>query len=119
MTYTPPIEPDLREEKLPRWARELLGNMRSRVERAERTAEAARLNTDPDQSDTVIYRYGDEPVGLGMGPCIEFRLGPNSRDYVHCYVERDKRGTRLHLWGDTIRIAPKSSNAVQITVNLD
>jgi hypothetical protein len=111
MTYTPPIDPDPREEKLPRWARDLLDNMRRRVERAETTAEATRLATKPDETDTVINRYGDEPVGLPPGCSVEFRLGPPpegrtySRNYVHCRVEATKHGTWLDLsGGDSISV---------------
>lgn len=123
MTYTSPIEPDPREEKLPRWARDLLDNMRRRVEHAEATAEAARLATGPGETDTVVYRYSDEPIGLPPGCQVEFRLGPApegrtfSRNYVHCRVETTKHGTWLDLsGGDSISIQPRSGNSARITV---
>ena len=118
MVYVPPVDPDPREERLPRWARDLLDNMRMRVRRAEADAEAALLATNAEGSDTQIYRFTDEPVGLGIGPTIEFRLGDrNRRDYVHCRVETHPRaGTRLEvIGGDALRIAPKSGNHITIT----
>lgn len=119
MTYTPPVDPDPREAKLPRWARDLLSNMRLRVERAERTAEAARLATKPDETDTVLYRYGDEEVGLAPGSTVQFRIGSNRRDYVGCRIHRDSRGARLDLiGGDSIRITPHSSNHISIIVEI-
>lgn len=119
MPYIPPIEPDPREEKLPRWARELLGNMRLRVEHAERDAQQALLATRPDETDTVVYRYGDEPIGLTPGATVQFQLGPNERkhsyNYIQCRVETDTTGTYLHvIGGGALSFRPKSSNHAHI-----
>jgi hypothetical protein len=117
VTYTPPIDPDPREEKLPRWARDLLSDMRMRVQRAEADAEAALLATDPGGCDTTLYRYGSPSVGLGHDrPTVQFRLGDKHREYVMCRIEDSKSYPR-HVYvngGDSIRIEPVSSNTVRI-----
>lgn len=121
MSYLPNIDPDPREVKLPRWARELLSDMRLRVERAERTAEAARLNTEPDRTDTILYRYGDADLGLPLGSTIQFRLDPTRwRKYVQCRIESTKHGIWLDVsGGDSIRLMPRSGNSVRITLDED
>jgi hypothetical protein len=121
VTYTPSIEPDPREEKLPRWARELLSNARMRVRTAEANAEAALLATKPDETDTVVYRYGSPNVGLEEGSAVQFRLGPHYQDYVQCRIERDKHyGARVNLHGGrSIRIEPGSSNTAHIGLRND
>lgn len=116
--YTPPIEPDPREEKLPRWARDLLSNMRSRVQRAEADADAALLATRPAESSTVLYRYGDRDVGLGDDPTVQFRLGDKHRQYIQCRVDRrPPYGPHVYLsGGDSIRFEPVSGNAIRVYV---
>lgn len=118
MTYTPSIEPDPREEKLPRWARELLDNMRMRVARAEADAAAAILATRPDESDTLLYRYGSPDVGLGNEVTVQFKLSDQHRAYIQCRIDRAKHyGPHVYLaGGDSIRFEPVSSNAIRIYI---
>ena len=118
MSHTPSIDPDPREEKLPRWARDLLDNMRHRVARAEADADAALLATSPDESSTVLYRDGDSDVGLGDDPTVQFRLGGKHRQHIQCRIERTPSwGTCVYLsGGDSIRFRPVSSNAIRIYV---
>lgn len=116
--YIPSIDPDPREGKLPRWARELLDNMRRRVQTAEATAEAARLDTKPEESTAVLYRYGDRDIGLGDDPTVQFRLGDQHRHYIQCRVDRRlPYGPHVYLsGGDSIRFEPVSSNAIRVYV---
>lgn len=63
------LDPDPREEKLPRWAQVLLCELRREVASAKATAQAARLATDPEGSDMVLDPYKNR-IGLGKSPLI-------------------------------------------------
>lgn len=72
---------DPREAKLPRWAQQEMARLRRVAETCERwiaeadkRAEDARLNTRPDDCDTVLDRGFASPVGLGDGVRVVFKL---------------------------------------------
>ena len=118
------LEPDPREGKLPVWAQKALADLRRELERAIAHADETRLATKPDETDTVVYRYSDEPIGLDPGATVEFRLGGPTPtpdrfhdNYLHAHVVTDKWGTRLEISSGrmALQVSPKSGNSIVIT----
>lgn len=108
---------DLREDRLPIWAQERLRRLRQRVEDAERRATAARLETQPEASNTILDPYDATPVGLGSSPAVRFQLTAGDVEGWLNYVdaEVDKNG-RLRLRGGwtSMFIRPESGNVVTV-----
>ena len=113
MTGTAPVDP--REPKLPVWARDIIADLRYELGRARSDAEAARLLTSPDESDTVVQAPGGLPIGLGNGPTVTFRLPTFTAGW-----EREIRvrveGDRLDVMsvGGGIDVRPRSGNVVTL-----
>lgn len=112
--------------KLPNWAQDLINTLQNREDAALQTAEQARLATNPDDSDTILYRFRQDPVGLGCGEKIAFLLGgvtlkdvAGSRSVLGD-VQADVRGGRLAIHAArAMAIYPKSSSAIEITLRED
>ncbi|AUG87120.1 hypothetical protein HOS57_gp49 [Streptomyces phage AbbeyMikolon] len=113
--------PDPREERLPRWARAILGSLRRELqglqgevkslERALAEAKGGVPNTD---TYLVDYVRGNTP--LPMGSRIGFEPRPEEetrgRRRIMCYV--DETGW-LYIHGDaSLRVQPQTSNALKI-----
>lgn len=107
---------DPREERLAKWARDLIDDLRRKVEDAEREAEEARLATRPDETDTVIQPYDDIPIGLPKGERVRFRLGPpgDLRHYLEVRVADDF--TVEVMAGASLRVYPRASNVILLQV---
>lgn len=101
---------DPREDKLPRWAQDLLAKLRRERDDAEQRADEARYATDPDGSSAVLHPWADIPVGLGADARVRFKLGPSF--YVDARVNRD-RELELRACGPLVLI-PQVSNVVRI-----
>ncbi|MEV0267700.1 hypothetical protein AB0H43_02905 [Hamadaea sp. NPDC050747] len=107
---------DPREGKLPKWAQDLLADLRRKVEDAETRAEEARYATDPEGSDAVLYPHADVPVGLGDHAQVRFKLGPRKHDYADLRVER---GALLVSGGQYLSIEPASGNLARVRTRED
>lgn len=104
---------DPREDKLPKWAREELHELRRRTREAEKLAEDARLATDPDSVDTLLMRGIREPIGLGTGPTVRFRLGDGRGEFID--VRYDSRAELVYMHGDSgIAVLPRATNAIAV-----
>ena len=127
MTIRQPIPPpDPREAKLPRWAQDHLATMRRQVEAARRAEDAARLATSPDESDTLLDRYAesDIPIGLGVGISVHFLFGevgdrraPAIQARLHRPVGRHgPLPVYLELIGISggITVSPQSGNVIRV-----
>jgi hypothetical protein len=112
-------EVDEREQRLPKWAQKELESLRRQVRNAERAAEEARLATSPDESDTIIDRYTEGPIGLGKGARVRFLPEGHEGDgwHHHNYLEVrvEDGGIQVHAGGQ-LSILPRVSNSVQIKV---
>lgn len=64
---------DPREAKLPRWAQDELDQLRRALRDADLKAEAARLATRPDDTNTTVERR-DGTIGLPNGAKVSFEL---------------------------------------------
>jgi hypothetical protein len=113
---------DEREARLPKWAREEIRDLRRRVSEAESLAQQARLDTNPDGSNTQIQNYTDRNIGLGDETLIRFVLAtfPDGREriYVDANVRTLHGETHLHVQSsDQLVIHPQSSNYVRVTAH--
>ncbi len=99
--------------KLPKWAQRKVDDLQRRVRSAEKSAEEARLATEPSLCNTQLKPYDDIPIGLGTGETVRFILNRTVRDeYVDVRV--DEYG-RLLLHGYRgIQIIPQASNAARV-----
>jgi hypothetical protein len=121
---TQPYDPDPREAKLPVWAQDIINSLRRLAAEADRLAETARLNTDPDTStavvDVPIYGHGSDvgrTVGLGVRPNIGFRAGtgPHGNKVIH--ARQDEDGVlEVYTSGGGLAVVPWSGNAIRIRV---
>ncbi len=106
---------DDRETRLPKWAQEKLADARRRVESAERSANKARLATNPADTNTVIDPYADIPIGLPKNANVRFLLGDERR---RSYVDVRVDGDAVHVMGGgMLAVMPKSGNVVDVRVN--
>lgn len=72
-------EPDPREGKLPGWAQVLLARTRLAARNLNDYARAARLETNPDETNTILDQYSPEPVGLPNNADVTFRMPDDPR----------------------------------------
>jgi hypothetical protein len=121
---THPYDPDPREAKLPVWAQDIIRSLRRQLAQADRLAETARLNTDPDTStavvDVPIYGHGSDvgrTVGLGVRPNIGFRAGPGPGGNRVIHARQDEDGVlEVYTSGGGLAVVPWSGNAIRIRV---
>ncbi len=108
------IEVDEREQRLPKWAQEKLTDARRRVRDANELAQAARLATKPDETDTLIDPWGDS-IGLPKGERVRFLLADddNLREWVDVRV---KDGVLELMGGGSLVLRPQVTNVVHIKV---
>jgi hypothetical protein len=110
---------DEREERLPRWARVAMDDLRRQLADAKSSARAARLDTDPAASTAVLDPYADVPIGLGKAR-VRF-LVPNStaaarsERWVDVNVTRDGKAIEV-MTGRMMAVRPQSGNVVMIEV---
>jgi hypothetical protein len=113
----PTHEPDPREVKLPVWVQDELNHLRRDLADARADRDRARLDTDPDGSNTIIARYDAIPIGLGDSPRVRFFVGANrDRDYIDVHVdEHDASRITVQSAGfDWMSVRPQSGNVVTI-----
>jgi hypothetical protein len=106
------FEPDPREGRLPAWAQRKLDSARHLVRVAQEQAEAARLATKPDETDTIVDRYADIPIGLPKGCRVRYRTGPHDlSDYFE--IRADGNGVEVHAGGPMI-VIPQVTNVLRL-----
>jgi hypothetical protein len=121
------MTPDSREEKLPVWAAATIERLRRQVAEERHRADEARLSGGPEDTDTVIDPYDDEPVRLPKGQRVRFYVGPEAarqgidrhRDYIDVRVESGNYGPvpRLVLHGGgSVVVRPHVTNVITATV---
>ncbi|WP_319459786.1 hypothetical protein [Micromonospora sp. RTP1Z1] len=75
-------------------------------------ADQARLATSPDETDTLIDRYDDIPIGLPTGCRVKFKVGPSDlRDYIEVRVAQG--GVEVHA-GGPMAIIPQVTNVLRL-----
>ena len=123
------LTPDPREERLPKWARDLLAGLRSQTAAAIRARDQARQEHGPTDSDTILDPYHPAgPIGLPKGERVRFIIGETpegrvDREWIDAQVERQTyrdghTETWLHLMGgDGIAVRPQSSNVIRVTLS--
>ena len=108
---------DLREERLPKWAKDEMARLRRDAEQARQGERKARLDTRPDASDTILDSYEPVPIGLGKGTRVRFIVGDASDAWIDVHVETPAGSSRPHIevhGGCGLRITPRVSNAVWV-----
>lgn len=122
---TDALIPDEREERLPRWARALLTELRQQLQSAQHQAEDARLATEPDSSYVLVNRGMYPPIGLGVDPTITYLHEPGGRLIygIDVRMHRSKLHPRGRLevttGGMGIRISPAASNHFYVDWDYD
>ncbi len=123
------MDPDPREEKLPRWAQESLKSLRAQVVAANKARDDARQEHGPTDSDTILDPYHPAgPIGLPKGERVRFVLGQADegivdRLWVDAQIERQTyRDGQTQVWlqlmgGDGISVSPQSSNVIRVTID--
>jgi hypothetical protein len=118
MPYVDPMKPDVREAKLPVWAKEMIVNLRRRTVNAETDRAADRLATKPGESDALIDRHDDIPIGLGPRPKITFVLSRDEQGKpvrtIEVRLSRDYPGTLELMGSSTMHIRPQVTNVIQV-----
>src|SRR5688572_23781752 len=112
--YPDPLASHDRETKLPQWAQELVTQLRVRALREQGLAAQARLDTNPDGTDTIYGVYSDHgPIGLPKGETVRFIIGPNrDRDYVDVHVNRQNGACVEVNTHDALWVNPRSGNGI-------
>lgn len=107
---------DNRLARLPQWAQEHIRALERRLAAAEASAEAARLATAPDASDTLVYPYDRIPIGLGCGQRVRFQPnGPGDELRQFLDVRVDGLGAYVDVSaGEPFAIELESSNHFRI-----
>ena len=122
MAYQDPTIPDPREGNLPKWAQDLLNDLRRITNEAREGADDARLATDPFGSDMLIDAYDRIPIGLGTRPKLKVVLGRRQPDgdpidYVDVRLTEDGKGIEL-MGSATLSIRPQVTNVIQVRPDL-
>lgn len=90
---------DEREDRLPKWAQELLRRLRMRLDEARKYA---RRTQHEGETDTFFDPYADLPGRLKPGTTVVFVLGKDARGediYVYAKARRDGDQSYLELHG--------------------
>jgi len=121
--YQDPMVEQEREGRLPVYAQQLIADLRRLVERAQKEAREAALETDPHGSVVVINRHAGMPHGpelpIGLGDeTVTFRLGDGHAIDARVEPGRLGRNSRLRLTGngelaDSLLVRPVSNNVVE------
>jgi hypothetical protein len=108
--------PDPREENLPLYAQKLLEGYRRSIERWEAYAIAARLETKPSETDTIMSQYSDHEIGLPRGETITFRQPTSAlhgrEEYVDARMGRD--GWTQVSCGGRLEIHAEATNCIRV-----
>jgi hypothetical protein len=109
------LQPDPREDRLPAWAQNLIRDLRRTAAETIRSAQEARLATDPDGSLVQIGAYRDEtPIGLG-DQTITFRSSKNAAWDQAVQVRPHRGGIEIRGIGvEGLRVEPNSINAIRV-----
>ena len=108
-------EVDPREDRLPRWAFNIINSLRRALKTEAGRADEARLATDPHGSSAILDRFDGVPIGLGANAVVTFRL-PDGYD-----IQARVRDGVLELTGSpghgthaAFVVAPWATNAVRV-----
>jgi hypothetical protein len=114
------MRPDIREAKLPVWAKDLLENARRRVKDAEAAAREARLDTDPANSSMIIDPHAEIPVGLGDRPIVRAVLKRDKDgeplDWIDFRPGRYDREAMEVMASSTLTITPQVTNVIHLRI---
>ena len=92
--------------KLPKWAQQELQRLEQDLAHAEE-----KLAAGPEDSNTFADPYADAARPLGRDTTVEFRFGPETSEKIQVRIDGDK----LYVYGgDSLAIAPRSSNAIYV-----
>jgi hypothetical protein len=110
-----PLAVDEREAKLPRWAQELISDLRHKTADAEEVAERAVLATNPEGSDAVLSPHSEAPIGLGKRPVASYRVPFLGQPNGWIQVRLADEGHGVNLMGSSsIIIEPHVTNSITI-----
>lgn len=97
----------------------MLNNARRRVKEAEKSAQEARLATGPNESDMIVDRYDEIPVGLGRRPTVRVvldrRPGGEVVRWIDIRLTESKKSVEI-LGSSTLRVTPQVTNVIAVTV---
>lgn len=104
---------DPREEKLPRWARDELRNLRMRVEEARFDADAQLGSGVP--SNVWLSKTGTAGQDMvpSRWPKARFLIGSRPQDWVEVY--QGDQGLRVYGC-DTLIVRPESTNLLTVSL---
>lgn len=111
---------DPRIDKLPVWAQAMLRDAEKKVRMAREDADEVRMDTNPDETDTVIARYDKIPVGLPAGEIVRFWLSKkhNGQQWVDVHTLQDGLRKVVSVQcGAELSIHSRSSNVIYVTVD--
>lgn len=112
MAYEPTKDP--REDRLPKWARDLLWQQRIVIERQQQALDEIR-GADPRPPIAVRDPFGESvPVAWHYLDSIRFRLRDSGEEWVD--VRRAHEGEIEIFAEHTIHIRIQSSNVIHISV---
>lgn len=121
--YLDPMKPDSREGSLPKWAQQMLGDLRRRTMNAEKDRDDARLATRPDESDAIMDPYDAIPIGLGSKPKVTFVLSRDDKgeplSTVDVRLSRDYPNALELLGSSSLNIRPQVTNVIQVWTTRD
>lgn len=99
--------------RLPQWAQMHIRSLETRRQEAEARLQEA-LGIGPEDTDTVINPYADEPIRLPAGAAVRFGHGPRRQGWIDVRWRRD--GTAEVLAGGRLSIEPHVTNHVTLRV---
>lgn len=106
------LNPDSREAKLPRWARDELLRLRSNLANAERRL----LAFEGGQSRISLGYEAQRRLGLPEGEPVNFAFGEGTDQQIRVTVDFDREELTVR-GGDSISVQPFACNAVNIRLS--
>lgn len=108
------LDPDPREQKLPRWAQQSLQILRRDLKHWRGMAEAG-----PPESNTYLHGYTErgEPAGTPLGMDAEIRFELDGERYIFARIDRGQlalHGTDRSMGELSIR--PRSTNMANVDI---
>lgn len=112
------LEPHEKEGKLPKWAKNYIGSLRTALASAIAHAEGARLATKPDDTDTLIDYYSDVPIGLPPGERVRFLVGDELLGKHRDWIDVRVTGSVVDVMASRgLAILPGASNTCRMGVS--
>jgi hypothetical protein len=108
---------DPREDKLPKWAQDELGRLRTTT--SNQASRIADLTSGPEESDAFLSVGFDQEKPLGPHARIAFRLPRKPGSVVNNDVVVYRDGTdslNINAENGSIHVLPSATNSVRIVV---